>query len=87
MFCNMYLPCLDLLMHVEEELTTSVLPDNIDRSTEGVDQVPMPVVKVDAYIFSPVGYTMFRFKIGSRVVTWYCYWHLEIYELYDHSSI
>lgn len=58
-------------MHVEEEFTTTILSNNGSLcGRKRVDEMPMPVMQVDANVLTPVGYAMFFFKISCGVVSW-----------------
>jgi len=47
-------PCKNLLMHVVEELASAILLHDFSWPKEGVNQVPMPVVKIYAQILAEV---------------------------------
>lgn len=55
-------------MHVVEEFTTTVFVDDGTIGFEGVDEVPVPVVEVDAEVFAEVGETVFVLEVGGGVV-------------------
>jgi len=44
----------DLVVHVVEELATTILVDHLSRSGGGVDQVPVPMVAVHSNILSEI---------------------------------
>lgn len=46
----------DLLVHVVEQLSASVLVHDVDSGVEGIDQVPVPVMQVDAQVLSEVSH-------------------------------
>lgn len=60
--------CNDLLVHVVEELAAPVLFDHLTRSRKGVDQMPVPVVQVDAQVLTEVGQTVFQLQVSRCVV-------------------
>lgn len=64
-------------MHVEEKLSTSVFSDDFYRPGEGINQMPMPMMKVYTYVLTPISNTMFRLNIRSCVISWDFNWHLE----------
>lgn len=58
-------------MHVEEQLSSTVLGD--DGSIAGgewVDQMPVPMVEVNADIFAEVGQAVLLFQISRGIVSW-----------------
>lgn len=58
------LPSNDLLVHVIEKLSASVLVDDVDvGSLEGVHQMPVPVVEVDADVLTEVGHALLRLQV------------------------
>lgn len=59
----------DLLVHVVEELATTVLVDDFKGPCGGVDQVPVPVMAVHAYILPEVRQPVFVLDVRGRVVT------------------
>lgn len=67
----------DLLVHVIEQFSSSILPNYLLSPFEWIDQMPMPMVKIDTKIFPEIGYTMLDFQIGSCVIPWYFYWNLK----------
>ena len=58
----------NLLVHIVKELAAPVLLDHITGSGEGVDQMPVPVVQVDAQILSEIGQTVLELQVCRRVV-------------------
>ena len=59
-----------LLVHVIEQFTSTILIDDTTiAGFERVDQMPMPMMKVDAHVFTEVPQTMFFFKIRCGVVS------------------
>lgn len=61
-----------LLVHVVEELAAAILGHNAAiGGLEGVDQMPMPVVKIDAQILAEIPQAMLRLQIGGRIVPGY----------------
>ena len=67
----------DLLVHVIEQLSPTVLVDDgaVGR-VEGVHEVPVPVVEVDADVLAEVRHALFRFLVACCVVYWDCYGQL-----------
>lgn len=57
------LPANDLLMHVIEKFAPSIFVDNLGTPTEWIDQMPMPVMKVDTKIFPKISNFMFRISV------------------------
>lgn len=55
-------------MHVIEEFTPAVFVDDGTVSFEGVDEMPVPVVEVDAEVLAEVGETVFVLQVGGGVV-------------------
>ena len=58
----------DLLVTVEEQLATSVFPHDNILTVCGIYQMPVPVVEVEADVFTPICQTVFRFQVGGGVV-------------------
>lgn len=58
-------------MHVEEQLSTTVLGDDgsIARR-ERVNQVPVPMVQVDADILAEVRQTVLHLQVSRAEVSW-----------------
>jgi hypothetical protein len=58
----------NLLVHIVEELSAPVFFDHIAGAGEGVDQMPVPVVQVDAQILSEIGQTVLELQVCRSVV-------------------
>lgn len=64
-------PCYNLLVHVEEEFSATVLSDNGSvASREWVHKVPVPVVQIDANILAEVSQAMLLIQVRGGVVPW-----------------
>lgn len=60
----------DLLVHVVEEFTSAILVDDSSvAGLEWVHQMPMPMMEINAHVFSEVPQSMFFLKIRSGVVS------------------
>lgn len=58
----------NLVMHVVEKLTTPVFVDCHSGTVKWVNQMPVPVMKIDTHIFAPVGHAVLRIDVGGCVV-------------------
>jgi len=57
-------------MHVVEQLATPVLVNNPDVGLKWIDQMPMPVMKIEPDIFPPVSHAMLVVEIRRGVIPW-----------------
>lgn len=65
-------------MHVVEEFAATIfIYDGAVGRVEGVYQVPVPVVEVDADVLAEVRHTLLRLQVRGCVVRWYQDWDLE----------
>lgn len=64
-------PRYDLLVHVIEQLTPSILIDYLAGALERVHQVPVPVVQIDADVLAKVGDAMLQLQIGRAIIARY----------------
>lgn len=74
-------------MHVKKQFTTPVLIYNIERSVERVDQMPMPVMEVDANVFAEITNPVLRVQVVGRIIVRYFDWsllqkHIDIYNIF-----
>lgn len=61
-------PRQDLLVEVVEELAPPVLVYEAARTVMGIDEVPVPMVQVDANVLPEVRNPVLLFQVGSGVV-------------------
>lgn len=57
------------MVHIVEQLAAPILVNNPDVGLEWIDEMPVPVMKIDPDIFSPVSHTMLLVEIRRGVVT------------------
>jgi len=57
-------------MHVVKNFTSSVFLHNFARPRERVNEMPVPVVEVDAQIFAEIGETVLDLQVCGSEVTW-----------------
>jgi len=74
-------------VHVKKQFTTPVLIYNIERSVERVDQMPMPVMEVDANVFAEITNPVLRVQVVGRIIVRYFDWsllqkHIDIYNIF-----
>lgn len=64
-------PGYDLLVHVEKQLAAPVLVDNVERPVERINQMPVPMVQVDADVLAEVADTVLGVQIVGGIVAGY----------------
>lgn len=57
-------------MHIVEQLAAPVLVNNPDIGLEWIDQMPVPVMKIDPDIFPPVSHAMLLVEVRRGVIPW-----------------
>ena len=65
------------MVHVVEELAAPVLIDRHSGSVKRVDEMPVPVVKIDADVLTPVGDAVLWIGVSRREVQWDLNWALQ----------
>ena len=74
---NKNLPRHDLLVHVIIEFASPVLDHDLPRPGEGVHEVPVPVVQVDAQILPEVRHAVLHVQVWTREVQRNIDWNLQ----------
>jgi len=69
-------PGYNLLVHVIKQFTTPVFIYDIQRSFERIDQMPMPMVKVDTNVLPEIADSVLEVQIVGRIIMWYFDWGL-----------
>lgn len=77
----MNLPGNNLLVHVIEQLSSPVLVDDGEICLEGVHQMPVPMVQVDANVLAEVRHALLGLGIRGRQVGGDYHWHLKIWKI------
>jgi len=63
-------PADDLLVHVVEKFSPAVFLNNFARPRERVNEMPVPVVEVDAQIFAEIGETVLNLQVCGSIISW-----------------
>ena len=74
----MHLPRHDLFVHVVKQFSASILVDNAHVTLKRVYQVPVPMMKIDSDIFSPISDAMLVIQIRCCVISWNFDWNLHV---------
>ena len=83
---NANLPRHNLFMHIVKQFSTSVLVNDTDITFKRIYQVPVPVMKIDSNILSPVSDTMLLIEIGCGVISWNFDWNLQFRRILDRTK-
>ena len=73
-------------MHIVKQFSTSVLVNDTDNTIKRIYQVPVPVMKIDSNILSPVSDTMLLIEIGCGVISWNFDWNLQFRRILDRTK-
>jgi len=66
-----YSPGQNLLMHVIKQFTAPVFVYDVQRSVERIDQMPMPMMKVDTDVLAEIADSVLGVQIVGRIIVWY----------------
>lgn len=69
-------PGYNLLVHVKKQFTAPVFIYDFQRAIERINQMPMPMVKVDTDVLAEVADSVLEVQIVGRIIMWYFNWGL-----------
>ena len=73
-------------MHIVKQFSTSILVNDSGITFKRIYQVPVPVMKIDSNILSPISDTMFHIEIRCGVISWNFDWNLPFRRILNRSK-